>query len=154
MTPPKLYIAVIGRGDCDELEALLAQQVGAEIARAGAILVCGGLGGIMAAACRGAKEANGTTIGILPGGEKAAANAHVDYAIATSLGEARNLAIVRTADGIVALPGAFGTLSEIAFALKYNKPIVTLGSWNVSTEMIVASTPAEAVQRILEEVSS
>ncbi len=153
MEKAKPYIAVIGRGACDEAEAKLAQQVGSELARAGAVLICGGLGGVMEAACRGAKEAGGVTLGVLPGGSRHDANRFVDFAVATSLGEARNLAIVMTADGVIALPGAYGTLSEIAFALKHNKPIVTLGSWKVSDKMIVVDTPAEAVQRIMEEVA-
>jgi hypothetical protein len=147
------YIAVIGRGSCTDSEANLAEQVGQELARAGAVLVCGGLGGMMEAACRGAKNAGGTTIGILPGHDRACANKFVDYAVCTGLGEARNIAVVMSADGIIALPGEFGTLSEISFALKYQKPIVSLQSWVVSERIIVVQTPSEAVERILQEVN-
>jgi uncharacterized protein (TIGR00725 family) len=103
--------------------------VGAGLARAGAILVCGGLGGVMAAACRGAKSAGGTTLGILPGDDRAAANEWVDVAVASGLGEARNALVVRAADALVAVGGEFGTLSEIALALKAGKPVVGLGTW-------------------------
>lgn len=106
----------------------------------------------MESACSGAKEQGGTTIGVLPGGSRHDANPYIDYAIATGMAEARNLAIIHTADGIIALPGEYGTLSEVAFALKYEKPIVTLRSWNVSENMIVAETAAEAVRRVLQEV--
>jgi uncharacterized protein (TIGR00725 family) len=148
--PPR-YIAVIGRGDCSRQEAELAAEVGERLAKRGAVLVCGGLGGVMEAACRGAKRAGGTTIGILPGANRQDANEYVDYAIATSMGEGRNLAIILTVDGVIALPGAFGTLSEISFALMHNKPVVSLGSWEVSERIIRVGTPAEAVEYIMLE---
>ena len=100
----------------------------------------------MEAACRGAKGAGGTTIGILPGVNRQDANDYVDHAIATGMREGRNLAIILTADGVIALPGEFGTLSEISFALKYNKPVVSLCSWEVSDRIIRVGTPAEAVE--------
>jgi uncharacterized protein (TIGR00725 family) len=146
------YIAVIGRGECTPQEAKLAEEVGEQLAKRGAILVCGGRSGIMEAACRGAKSAGGTTIGILPGGDRGGANKHVDYVIATGLGEGRNLVIILTADGVIALPGEFGTLSEISFALIHNKPVVSLGSWEVSDRIIRVGTPVEAVEYIMLEV--
>jgi len=114
--------------------------------------VCGGLGGVMEAACRGAKGSGGTTIGILPGDHRSDANAYVDFAVATSMAEGRNLAIILTADGVIALPGEFGTLSEISFALKHDKPVVSLGSWEVSERIIRVGTAVEAVTRVLSEV--
>lgn len=146
------YIAVIGRGDCTPQEAERAEEVGEQLALRGAVLVCGGLGGVMEAACRGAKGAGGATIGILPGVNRRDANVYVDHAIATNMAEGRNLAIILTADGVIALPGEFGTLSEISFALKYNKPVVSLGSWEVSDRIIRVGTPTEAVEYIMREV--
>jgi uncharacterized protein (TIGR00725 family) len=146
------YIAVIGGGTCSIETAALAEKVGAAIAQAKAVLICGGLGGVMEAAARGARRAGGTTIGILPGSDYRTANEFVDHAICTGLGEARNVSIVMTADGLIALPGEFGTLSEISFALKYNKPVVSLGSWAVSDRIIIEDAPEKAVRRILKEI--
>jgi uncharacterized protein (TIGR00725 family) len=123
------YIAVIGPGRASEAEAADAEAVGRALATGGAVVVCGGLGGVMEAACRGAKAAGGTTVGILPGPDRAAANAWVDVAVATGLGEARNALVVRAADALVAVGGEYGTLSEIALALKAAKPVVGLGTW-------------------------
>ena len=112
-----IYLAVIGSAGCSEEVAALAEAVGREIARAGAVLVCGGRGGVMEAACRGAKAERGTTVGILPGLDRREANPYVDIPIVTGLGEARNAVVVRTADAVVAVSGGFGTLSEIGLAL-------------------------------------
>jgi uncharacterized protein (TIGR00725 family) len=147
------YIAVIGGGSCTSDVAAVAEQVGEAIAQAGAILVCGGLGGVMEAASRGASRAGGTTIGILPGVDYRSGNEFLDHAICTGFGEARNICIVMTADGLIALPGEFGTLSEISFALKYKKPVVSLNSWAISEKIISVRTPQEAVERILKEIS-
>jgi uncharacterized protein (TIGR00725 family) len=111
-------------------------------------LVCGGLGGVMEAACRGAKGAGGTTIGILPGSERAAANAFVDVAVPTGLGEARNALVVRAADAVIAVGGGYGTLSEIALALKAGKPVVGLGSWDIEGVVSVPGAAA-AVETVL-----
>ncbi len=146
------YIAVIGGGSCSPEVSSLAEEVGRLLAENDCILVCGGLGGVMAAAARGARAAGGTTIGILPGRDRDDANPDIEHAICTGLGEARNFAIVMTADGLIALPGEFGTLSEISFALKYKKPVVSLGSWEVAPEIIRADSAAEAVEKILKEV--
>src|SRR5581483_3976079 len=125
------YVAVVGPGEGaaapDQLEA--AEEVGRLLAAAGAVVVCGGLGGAMEAACRGAKSAGGTTLGILPGRDRAGANRFVDLAVATGLGEARNALVVRAADALVAVGGGYGTLSEIALALKAGTPVVGLGTW-------------------------
>jgi uncharacterized protein (TIGR00725 family) len=125
------YMAVVGSGRANDQEARLAEAVGAAIARAGAVLVCGGLGGVMEAACRGAKTVGGTTLGIVPGSERSAANAYVDIVVATGIGESRNAVIVATADALVAVGGEYGTLSEIALALRAGKPVVGLATWGL-----------------------
>ena len=128
----------------------LAEEVGRLIARAGAALVCGGMGGVMEAACRGAKSEGGLTIGILPGPDRGGANSCVDIAIATGLGEARNLAIIRTSDVLVAVGGSYGTLSEIGFALKMGKRVVGLRTWDIEG-VTPAATPAQALRLALAE---
>lgn len=149
------HVGVIGAQQGDDELCALAEAVGRELGRRGAVVVCGGLGGVMEAACRGARSAGGTTIGIVPEAERRTANGHVDVAIATGIGDLRNGLIVRTADVLIAVGGAFGTLSEIAFALKAGKRVVGLGTWElaqagVAVEAIeVASDPADAVERAL-----
>ncbi|RJQ50994.1 MAG: TIGR00725 family protein [Actinobacteria bacterium] len=150
----QLYIGVVGSGSgLSEAEATAAREVGEEIARRGAVLVCGGLGGVMEAAAAGAKAAGGTVIGILPGLTRAGANPYVDIAIPTGLEEARNVLIVRASDALIAVGGEFGTLSEIAFALKTGKPVVGLGTWVLSKAghevdaVTNAKRPAEAVEK-------
>ena len=129
--------------------------MGRALAERGAVLVCGGRGGAMEAACRGAKSAGGTTVGILPGPDRSAANEFVDVAVATGLGEARNAVVVRTADALIAVGGAYGTLSEIALALAAGKRVVGLGTWSLATargpdEAIELATSAkDAVERAL-----
>ena len=153
MTPP--YVAVVGPGECDAATAALAEEVGRELAARGAIVVCGGTGGAMEAACRGAKAAGGTTVGLLPGTDRGSANAFVDVAIPTGLGEARNVLVVRAADVVVAVRGEFGTLSEIAFALRIGTPVVGLDTWELGKSgeqveaFLRASDPAEAVELAL-----
>lgn len=127
--PEAPYIAVVGPGRASDEQTAEAEAVGRGLAGAGAILVCGGLGGVMEAACRGAKAAGGTTVGILPGGDRSGANEWVDVALPTGLGEARNALVVRAADAVIAVGGAYGTLSEIALALKAGKPVVGLATW-------------------------
>jgi uncharacterized protein (TIGR00725 family) len=122
--------------------------VGSRLAEQGVLVVCGGLGGVMEAACRGVKEAGGRTLGLLPGADRRAANAYVDVVVATGLGEARNALVVRAADGIIAVGGAYGTLSEIALGLKAGKPVVGLSSWEIDG-VVAASSPADAVDRLL-----
>lgn len=138
------YIGVIGAGECDAELAKLADAVGRGVAEAGAVLVCGGMGGVMEAACRGAKVAGGMTVGILPGPDRSGANESVDIAIATGFGEARNLAIIRTSDALIAIGGSYGTLSEIGFALKMGKRVVGLKTWDVEGTVAVA-TAEEAI---------
>ncbi len=152
---PDLYVAVVGSGASERRLDLAAEEVGRLVAARGALVVCGGLGGVMEAACRGAKAAGGRTVGILPGLDRRAANPWVDVAIPTGLGEARNALVVRTADVLIAIGGEFGTLSEIALALKTGKPVVGIDTWELArrgvpaTEIVRASTPAEAVERAL-----
>ncbi len=155
----KTIIAVIGAGTCTEEEAALAEAVGRGLAERGAILVCGGRGGVMEAACRGAKAAGGLTVGILPGRTPAEANPYVDVPLATGLGEARNVLVVRAAQAVIAIGGEFGTLSEIGFALKLGLPVIGLNTWGLTKGGIpvqairVARTPEEAVAWALGQVT-
>jgi uncharacterized protein (TIGR00725 family) len=126
----------------------VAFAVGAELARRGAVVVCGGLGGVMEAACRGAAEAGGTTLGILPGDDRAAASRWVTIAVATGMGELRNGLVVRASDALIAVGGEYGTLSEIALALKAGKLVVGLGTWEIPG-VVSASSPVEAVELAL-----
>lgn len=150
-----MIIAVIGAGRCSAKVAQAAELVGRELARRGATLVCGGLGGVMEAACRGAKLEGGLTIGILPGFSRHEANPHVDIRVVTGLGEARNVIVVRTAQAVIAVDGEYGTLSEIAYALKLGIPVVGLNTWQLAQEgrlvsdIVEAATPAEAVDKAL-----
>lgn len=125
------YVAVIGPGEASAGELRSAEDVGAALAEAGALVVTGGLGGVMEAACRGARSRRGRTLGILPGDDRGAANGWVEVAVATGLGELRNGLIVRSADAVVAIGGGAGTLSEIGFALKLGRPVIGLGTWEV-----------------------
>lgn len=135
-------IGVVGAGECERPIAELAEAIGQGLADQGIPVLCGGLGGVMAAACRGAKLAGGTTIGILPGTDPAAANPWVDFAIPTGLGEARNLIVVRSAQALIAIAGEYGTLSEIAFALKLGVPIIGLQTWQLARQgQILATIP-------------
>ena len=147
-----MYFGVIGAGDCSGDVYKLAEQVGERIAKAGAVLVCGGLGGVMEAACRGAKKKGGTTIGILPGIDKSHANSYIDFPIVTGLGEGRNLLVIRNSDVVIALPGEYGTLSEIAFCLKLGKPIIGLSTWDVSEDIIKVKNAEDAVKLALSKV--
>jgi uncharacterized protein (TIGR00725 family) len=122
---------VVGSGDADRQAEAVAEDVGRGLAQHGAIVVCGGLGGVMEAACRGAKEHGGTTVGILPGLDRRDANRWVDVAIATGLGEARNALVARAADALVAVSGGFGTLSEIALALRTGTPVIGVATWEI-----------------------
>jgi uncharacterized protein (TIGR00725 family) len=149
------FIAVIGGGQCSREEARVAEEVGRELARHGAILVCGGLGGVMEAACRGASAEGGITVGILPGENHQAANPYVQIPIVTGMGYARNVAVVRSAQAIIAIGGNYGTLSEIAHALQSGIPVIGLNTWSLSkngqqdNSIILAQNPAEAVNKAL-----
>ncbi len=154
-----LYVSVIGGSSCSPAEYEQAREVGRLIAKEGAVLVCGGLGGVMEAAARGAKEAGGTTLGILPGHDRAAANPYLDYVVTTGLGHARNLAVVSTGDAVIAVSGAYGTLSEIGLAGVLGKPVIILGGWYLQNaslgEALVkdvryATSPREAIDLLPE----
>jgi len=157
MSPEKKkFIAVIGGGQCSAQEAKLAEAVGRELARRGAILVCGGLGGVMKAACKGASSEGGTTIGILPGDSRRQANPYVRIPIVTNIGYARNVIVVKSAQAVIAIGGSHGTLSEIAHALQDNTPVIGLNTWSLSrngqpeNSIILAQDAAEAVDKALD----
>ena len=150
-----VYVAVCGPDPCSPEVAEQAEEVGRLLARAGAVLVCGGLGGSMEAAARGAASEGGTVLGILPGANRSGANPYLSMAIPTGMGEARNTLIVRSSDALIAVAGEFGTLSEIAFALKIGVPVVGLATWELSKagRRVEAfprvSSPEEAVHEAL-----
>ncbi len=146
----KPRIGVIGGSSAEPTVLESARNVGEAIARAGAILVCGGRGGVMEAACRGAKSAGGLTLGILPGDCAADANDWVDIPVVTGLGEARNVLIARTSQAIVALPGGTGTLSEIAFSLNFGRRVIAIGAWEFVPQVETLADPDAAVARALE----
>jgi hypothetical protein len=150
------YVAVVGNGVPDPGRDALAEEVGRRLAVAGAVVVCGGLGGVMAAACRGAKAAGGLSLGLLPGDDRREADPSVGVAVATGIGELRNGLIVRTSDVVIAIGGEHGTLSEIAFALKIGRPVIGLATWGLvrpdgspDGEVVVAPDPARAVELAL-----
>lgn len=151
---PPILIAVVGSGEATPQEEAWAYEVGRRLAMAGAVVVCGGRGGVMEAVCRGAVEAGGLTVGILPGSDHREANPYVRLPLPTGLGEVRNALVVRVAHAVIAIGGEFGTLSEIALALKWGIPVIGLGTWSlhrpgVAVPMEVVSTPEEAVRRAL-----
>ncbi len=123
------YVGLIGSGEGSPRELELASAVGAALARKGATIVCGGLGGVMEAACRGARLEGGLTVGVLPGEDRECANEYVEVALPSGLGELRNGLIVRFSDAVIAIGGGWGTLSEIAFAMRTGRPVVALASW-------------------------
>ena len=150
------YIAVIGGSEYVEEDCRAAEEVGAQLAQAGALLLCGGRSGVMEAVCKGAKEHGGTTIGFLPGERRGDENDYVDIALATGLGEMRNMMIIHACDVVIAVGGEFGTLSELGFALRVGKPVVGLGTWELSKKgktsdaIDVVEDPETAVKKALE----
>ena len=149
------FVAVIGASVCDAAVAAQAEEVGRLLAQAGAVLVCGGMGGVMEAACRGARSAGGLTVGILPGTDRDSGNPYVDVPIVTGMGYARNIIVVSSAQGAIAINGSYGTLSEIAYARQRGLPVVGLGSWQLvqagrlTDDVELVDTPAAAVARLL-----
>jgi uncharacterized protein (TIGR00725 family) len=141
-------VAVIGPGDATPDQTRAAEEIGRGLADAGAILVCGGLGGVMSAACHGAGATAGTTVAFLPGTDRASANEWVQVALPTGLGELRNGLIIRAADAVIAVGGAYGTLSEIALALRTGVPVIGLDTWEIDG-IERARSPAQAVARAL-----
>jgi len=127
-----MIIGVIGASSCSPEEAKLAENVGELLAQRGVIVVCGGLGGVMEAVCRGAKSKDGLTVGILPGQDSSMANPWVDIPVVTGLGEARNVVVVKSTQSVIAIGGSYGTLSEIAYALKSSIPVIGLNTWSLS----------------------
>lgn len=154
VSPP--YVAVVGAGDASRWEIDQAEEIGRLLARSGAVLVCGGLGGVMDAAARGMQSEGGLSVGILPGDDRGPGSPHLTVAIPTGLGEARNALVVRGADAVIAVGGEFGTLSEIALALRIGTPVIGLDTWQLvkrgaPVEAIVhASSAAEAVSLALQ----
>ncbi|NCO66274.1 MAG: TIGR00725 family protein [Candidatus Aquicultor secundus] len=146
------YISVIGLGAENEELNDVAYEVGRLVAERGAIVVCGGLGGVMNAVAQGAKEAGGTTVGILPGPDRRGASEYLDIAIPTDMAHARNALVVRSGDAVIAIGAGYGTLSEIGLALKMGKPVVGLKSWTLyregkqDTGIIAAETADKAVE--------
>ena len=155
MIDRKRIIAVIGGRQPSPQEAKLAEEVGRELAKQGATLVCGGLGGVMESACKGATSEDGVTIGILPGDSRQAANPYVQIPIVTGIGYARNIAVVKSAQAVIAIGGSYGTLSEISHALQSGIPVIGLNTWSLSrnneqdNSIIPAQNPAEAVNKAL-----
>ena len=155
MTKQK-FIAVIGASQASASELKTAELVGREIGKSGAALVCGGMGGVMEAACKGASQEGGITIGILPGDNRLSANEFVKIPIVTGIGYARNVAVVKSAQAVIAVGGSYGTLSEIGHALQSGLPVIGLETWGISRKnkdkspIIEAKTPAEAVEKALE----
>lgn len=153
MTGP--YVAVSGPGSASEEEERWAEEVGRRLAEAGAVVVCGGLGGVMDAVARGAAAAGGTVVGILPGEDRLGASEYLTVALPTGMGEARNAIIARAADAVIAIGGEWGTLSEIALARKMGKPVVGLATWRLDDrdrDIIPAHAPEDAVGRVLDLV--
>lgn len=144
-------IGVIGGSVIDDTTYGESEKVGRLIAESGAILICGGLGGVMEAACKGAKAAGGVTIGVLPTKDITDANRYVDIPIATGLGHGRNLIIINSAKALIAIAGKYGTLSEIGFALQSGKKVFGLNTWDIDG-IITCRTPEEAVSKALEAI--
>jgi len=156
-----IRIAVIGGGERSQEVASLAQDVGRQLAQQGATIICGGLGGVMESVCKGARDAGGLTIGILPGNRASEANPYVDIPIITGMGEMRNVIIIKSAQAVIAIDGEYGTLSEIGHALKRGIPVIGINTWQLSkageeldNDIIVAEDAADAVQKALDAIRS
>jgi uncharacterized protein (TIGR00725 family) len=144
--PARTYVAVVGSGTATGELYEKAREVGRLAAGRGGIVVCGGLGGVMEAAARGATECGGTAIGILPDEDRGRANGYLSLSVATGVGQARNLAVVCSGDVVVAVGGEYGRLSEVGLALKIERPVVSLGSWELGDHVVVEGTPRAAVE--------
>lgn len=152
MLTKKIVIGIIGIGTEDGRLNAIAEEAGSLIAQKGYALVNGGLGGVMRASARGAKAAGGVTVGILPGADPSEANPFIDIPVATGLGEVRNALIVRASSVLIAIGGGYGTLSEVALALKTGKPVVGIETWDVSAEIIKADSAKAAVKSAIEAI--
>lgn len=150
---PRRVIAVVGANQAAPEVLALAERAGRAVARSGAVLACGGLGGCMEASCRGAQAEGGLTMGFLPSNDASTANRHLDLVIPTNMGVMRNVLIILSADAVVAIDGGLGTLSEIAIALQHRKPVFGVGTWSVDparsggAAVVPCATPEEAVER-------
>lgn len=149
-TKRKPVIAIIGAGKCSKKLRDMAAEAGKFIAEQGGVVVCGGLGGIMEGAARGAKEGGGSTIGIIPSENKDDANEFIDFVIPSGFGEARNLLVIRTADAVIAFPGKYGTLSEMAFAMQSKKPLIAVNAWKLGEDIKQVDTAEEAAKLAME----
>ena len=145
-------VGVIGASECEPFVASMAFEVGRGIANMGAVLICGGRGGVMEAACKGASESGGLTIGVIPGNDASLANMHVAVPIVTAMGQGRNAIIVQSASVVVAIGGGYGTLSEIGIALKLNKKVIGLGTWEIPGVHTV-TRPHDALALVAEELA-
>jgi uncharacterized protein (TIGR00725 family) len=154
MDKKRIVIAVIGGSQPDKESLTIAEQVGQLIAKKGAILITGGMGGVMLAASKGAHNANGLVIGVLPGIDKKEANSFVDIPIVTGVGEARNSIITRTCDCAIAIDGSYGTLSEIAYCMIYRKPVIGINTWKIDAPIIEVKTAQEAVELAIEKAAT
>jgi len=160
MNSSKNIVAVIGGAQASTSDIKLAEEVGALLAKKGLALVCGGLGGVMEAACKGAVTEGGITVGILPGENRSSANPYVQLPIVTGIGIARNLAVVKSAQVVIAVGGSYGTLSEIAFARQSGIPVIGLNTWNISKNgreddtIIRADTASDAVDKAVNLIRS
>jgi hypothetical protein len=154
----KFFISVIGASNCSTKESKLAEEVGRELARRGAVVICGGLNGVMEAVCRGAKSAGGLTVGILPGNNRRDANTYVDIPIITGIGYARNSIVAKSGQAVIAVGGKYGTLSEIAYALQDKIPVIGLGTWKLATSkskdesIVIANNASDAVDKAIESI--
>jgi len=148
-----VIVGVIGSMLAGEEHYRQAMEIGRLAATRGALVLTGGLGGVMEAACRGAKEAGGLTVGILPGYDQSDANPYVDIPVVTGLNHARNIIVVRSSSVLIAVGGEYGTLSELAFALKLGKPVIGLDSWDVGEGIIKAASPDDAVAKAFEAIA-
>jgi uncharacterized protein (TIGR00725 family) len=154
-----VIIAVIGGSEVSSRAAQLAEEVGREIARRGAVLVCGGMSGVMEAACKGASDAGGLTIGILPG-DRREANPYVRIPIVSGVGYARNVAVVKSAQAVIAIDGSYGTLTEIGYALQSGIPIIGLGTWEIAIDgradkkVVRTENARDAVDRAMELINN
>ena len=155
-----IFIGVIGGNDVSPKITAIAEEVGKEIASSGAVLVCGGMGGVMEAACKGASKAGGLTIGILPGDSRAQANRYVKIPIVTGIGYARNVTVVKSSQAIIAIDGSYGTLTEIGYALQSGIPVIGLDTWEISckqgmeNDIVRAGSAKDAVELALSLIKS
>jgi hypothetical protein len=147
--PVRTYIAVVGSSEASTEQRAVARDVGQLLAEHDVVVVCGGLGGVMEAAARGADESGGIVVGLLPGDDRSTGNPYLTVAIPTGIGEMRNALLVRAADALIAVGGEYGTLSEIAFALRTNTPVVGVGTWDLP-DVVTVDTAAQAVELALE----